>query len=119
MRISKVVTKVGDGGTTRTVGNEEISKDHPRIHATGDADELNACLGLVVAALDTSTTLKESDQRLLRTRIQALQQGLFDLGADLATPAAKRWQGFRLVTAQKIAGIVKRWIAGRIATAGL
>ncbi|NCG21223.1 MAG: ATP:cob(I)alamin adenosyltransferase, partial [Rhodobacterales bacterium] len=47
MRITRVYTKTGDGGSTRLVGGEKVTKDHPRIEAYGTVDELNAVLGIV------------------------------------------------------------------------
>ena len=63
-------TRTGDDGTTGTVGGGRIEKDSKRMHAVGDVDELNASLGMV------------GDENL-----QPLQAILFELGADLATPA--------------------------------
>jgi cob(I)alamin adenosyltransferase len=88
MRISKVYTKTGDKGSTGLVGGERVRKNHVRIEAYGDVDELNSSLGLVRCfnrdAMDTEKVRIES-------MLHHIQQDLFNLGADLATPSDKRW----------------------------
>jgi cob(I)alamin adenosyltransferase len=73
-RITKVYTRTGDDGTTGLGGGQRVSKDDLRIEAYGAVDELNSLLGLALA-----TGL---DERLSR-EVEALQQLLFNLGADL------------------------------------
>ena len=46
MRITRVYTRAGDGGSTRLVGGQEVAKDSLRIEAYGTVDELNAVIGL-------------------------------------------------------------------------
>lgn len=76
----KLYTRTGDGGTTGLFGGARVSKGHPRIEAYGTVDETNACVGLVRALLPDL-----SDD--LAARILAkVQDDLFVLGADLATP---------------------------------
>jgi cob(I)alamin adenosyltransferase len=74
----KIYTKTGDGGETSLFGGARVSKDDTRIEAYGCVDELNSCLG-IVRSLRPSQDL---DGILLE-----LQNDLFVLGADLATPA--------------------------------
>jgi cob(I)alamin adenosyltransferase len=73
----KIYTKTGDDGETGLFGGPRVGKDHPRIEAYGTVDELNAVLGLV----RTATPPAEIDALLAR-----VQNELFDLGAELATP---------------------------------
>ena len=77
MRISKVYTKTGDGGETSLVGGKRVSKASPRVDAYGDVDELNSTLGVARAHLTDS----EIDEVL-----GLVQNDLFTLGADLASP---------------------------------
>lgn len=77
MRITRVVTKTGDGGETTLAMGRRISKGSLRVAAYGDADELNSLLGVVRAHLH--------DERL-DTMCETLQHQLFVVGADLATP---------------------------------
>jgi cob(I)alamin adenosyltransferase len=73
----KIYTKTGDRGETGLFGGSRVSKDAPRIEAYGTVDELNCVLG-VVRAQDV-----ESDVDLL---LRQIQNELFALGAQLATP---------------------------------
>ncbi len=77
MRITKVYTKTGDGGETSLVDGRRVSKDDPRVCAYGDVDELNSFLGLARTELSDPGL-----DGILRT----IQNELFILGADLATP---------------------------------
>ena len=75
--LNRIYTRTGDGGRTRLATGEPVSKSDARVAAYGEVDEANACLGL--ARLHTAGT--PLDAVLAR-----LQNELFDLGADLATP---------------------------------
>lgn len=78
MRISKVYTRTGDGGETSLVGGRRVSKADPRVAAYGDIDELNSVIGLARARLNDA----QVDDAL-----SLVQNDLFTLGADLASPA--------------------------------
>jgi cob(I)alamin adenosyltransferase len=73
----KIYTKTGDKGQTALYGGTRVDKDAPRVAAYGTVDELNACLGLARAHLPDH----KIDQELAQ-----IQNTLFDVGADLATP---------------------------------
>jgi cob(I)alamin adenosyltransferase len=73
----KIYTKTGDDGSTGLLGAARVRKDHPRIEAYGEVDELNSVLGLVRAE-----PLAERHDAILAR----LQHRLFDLGAELAAP---------------------------------
>jgi len=77
-RISKVITRTGDAGQTALVGGARVSKASPRVDAYGEVDELNSLLGLVRARLNDAQV-----DDVLGT----IQNDLFTLGADLASPA--------------------------------
>ena len=77
--LSRIYTKTGDKGTTALGGGGRVPKDHLRVEAFGTVDELNAVLGLAVAA-----GLDPECAELLRR----IQNDLFDLGADLCVPEA-------------------------------
>ncbi|HKA89158.1 MAG TPA: cob(I)yrinic acid a,c-diamide adenosyltransferase [Haliangiales bacterium] len=85
VRINRVYTKTGDDGTTGLVGGQRAGKDAPRIEAYGTVDELNAAIGLVLAALARSAARAKLEPILRR-----VQNELFNLGAELATPDAAR-----------------------------
>jgi cob(I)alamin adenosyltransferase len=93
VKLDKIYTRTGDKGQTRLATGEPIDKWHPRVDAYGTVDELNAALG--VAALSAN------GERL--AALQRIQNDLFDLGADLATPergATLEWKPLRIVAAQ-------------------
>jgi cob(I)alamin adenosyltransferase len=85
MRIDKVYTKGGDRGQTSLIGGERVSKAAPRIEAYGTVDEINATLGLVRTALESSA----AGDHLIPI-IHRIQNELFNLGAELATPDPER-----------------------------
>ncbi len=91
MRITKVYTRTGDAGTTRLVGGAEVQKDDPRIEAYGTVDELNSILGVV------RSFLSESSDGHWMARLDAVlgdvQDDLFNVGTELATPTDARWDG--------------------------
>lgn len=78
--LSRIYTKTGDTGGTGLGDGSRVPKDHPRVTAYGSVDELNAVLGILVAA---QADLPEAD--LLR----GIQNDLFDVGADLCVPQKK------------------------------
>jgi cob(I)alamin adenosyltransferase len=84
--LNRIYTRTGDAGRTRLASGAEVSKTDGRVEAYGAVDEANACLGL--ARLHTAADA-ELDAMLGR-----IQNELFDLGADLATPdteATRAW----------------------------
>ena len=84
VRINRVYTRKGDGGQTGLVGGKTVGKDDPRVRCYGTVDELNSVLGLVRAENAAKPAGAGRDGfELLLLRIQ---QRLFDLGAELATP---------------------------------
>ena len=77
VRLNKIYTRTGDDGTSGLVDGSRCNKAEPRFHAIGAVDELNSALGLVGVNLAGT---EHSDA------IARIQNDLFDLGADLATP---------------------------------
>ena len=93
--MSKIYTKTGDQGKTGLVGGPRVAKDDPRIEAYGTVDELNACLGLVRA---------EQLPPELEPLLVQIQNDLFALGAQLATPDPAA-SGTELIQAEQISGL--------------
>ena len=79
VKLNKIYTRTGDDGTTGLGSGERRLKHDLRVEAYGTVDEANSCLGL--ARLHTEKAFPELDAMLMR-----IQNDLFDLGADLATP---------------------------------
>ena len=85
IRITKVYTRGGDTGFTKLVGGQKVAKDAARVEAYGTLDELNAVIGLARVFNDElKDHLKAS--KTLDKIFRRLQNQLFDLGSELATP---------------------------------
>ena len=82
VKLNKIYTKTGDKGSTSLASGKRVSKDHYRIKAYGTVDELNSILGIV--------RVKASPK--VKKIISDIQNDLFDLGADLATPEQKKYK---------------------------
>ncbi|WP_374545082.1 cob(I)yrinic acid a,c-diamide adenosyltransferase [Rhodoblastus sp.] len=95
VKLNKIYTRTGDDGSTGLANGERRAKCDARVEAYGDVDEANSAVG--VARLSTAA-LPELDAMLER-----IQNDLFDLGADLATPPSDKPLGYeplRIVMAQ-------------------
>ena len=80
VKLNKIYTRTGDDGTTGLVDGSRVSKASFRVQAYGDVDETNSVIGLVRTVLQN---------RRLNDMLARIQNDLFDLGADLATPLPK------------------------------
>jgi len=99
VRLNKIYTRTGDDGTTGLVDGSRLPKHAPRLEAVGAVDEANSVLGWAILALDEAGDLVR------------IQNDLFDLGADLATPGddfAPSNKVLRIVPAQA------EWLEQRI-----
>ncbi len=85
MRITKVYTRTGDQGTTQLVGGRRVSKNSQRLAAYGAVDELNSILGLTRTFAHLSDADGSAKERLVHM-LKWVQNRLFDVGAELATP---------------------------------
>jgi cob(I)alamin adenosyltransferase len=90
--LNKIYTRAGDAGKTRLVTGETVTKADPRVEAYGAVDELNAVVGLV--------RLETAADPILDPILARIQNDLFDLGADLATPDLGGAAALRIVEAQ-------------------
>jgi cob(I)alamin adenosyltransferase len=77
VKLNKIYTRTGDGGSAGLVDGSRVSKASLRMAAIGDVDEANAALGVAIAAVEAGD---------LARNLQRIQNDLFDLGADVATP---------------------------------
>ena len=101
VKLTKIYTRTGDDGTTGLVDGSRVAKNAARMEAIGAVDEANSAIGLAVC-------MASAEHAADLTRIQ---NDLFDLGADLATPGEDFTPGemtLRIVNTQ--AG----WLEGRI-----
>lgn len=127
LRITRVYTRTGDGGTTRLAAGREVAKHDPRIEAYGTVDELGVWVGAarqslasqlqrcrataaaITAALNADARTTTARKRAIKTTIRNLtlldrhleyiQNLLFTLGGDLATPRADRFKGMPVIAA--------------------
>lgn len=91
VKLNKIYTRTGDGGSAGLVDGSRVSKSSLRMAAIGEIDEANAALGIAIAAVGGSDVAA----RLLR-----IQNDLFDLGADAATPG--KLEGALRITASQV-----------------
>jgi len=101
IRITRVYTRTGDNGTTALVGGRRVPKDSARIAAYGTIDELNASLGL--ARVFNEERLAEGEgHQWLDGVLRRLQNELFDLGSELATPEDAVYEGMFRFSDQEV-----------------
>ena len=96
VKLNKIYTRTGDDGSTGLVDGSRLSKNDVRVCAYGDVDETNSVIGLVRLHLEN---------RRLDEMLSRIQNDLFDLGADLATPLPAKGEAdseyaLRMVAAQ-------------------
>jgi len=90
-RLSRIYTRTGDDGTTGLGDGTRVPKDDLRVEAYGTVDELNSCLGLLLAI--------EGLPAALSSPLLEIQHDLFDLGGELCIP------GHRMITAARITAL--------------
>jgi cob(I)alamin adenosyltransferase len=78
VNLTRIYTRLGDGGETHLGDMSRVPKTHPRIEAYGTVDELNAHIGLALTLEDLPSGYGE--------RLRRIQNDLFDVGADLSVP---------------------------------
>lgn len=76
-RLTRIYTGTGDTGSTGLGDGTRVAKDHPRVAAMGDIDELNSWLGMLLCEIDDES---------LAASLTDIQQRLFDLGGELSIP---------------------------------
>jgi cob(I)alamin adenosyltransferase len=86
VKLNKIYTRTGDDGTTGLVDGSRVAKDDPRMAAIGDVDEANSAIGVAIAALRSGLAGFQGKSAWIATQLERIQNDLFDLGADLATP---------------------------------
>jgi len=78
VRLNKIYTRTGDGGEMGLADGSRIAKEHPLAQAIGDVDEADSAIGVALIHVEDGEA---------RAMLTAIQNELFDLGADIATPA--------------------------------
>jgi cob(I)alamin adenosyltransferase len=104
VRITRVYTRAGDAGETALVGGRRVPKDSPRIEAYGTIDELNSVVGLA-RAFNAEHLRRGKRYRWLDEVLRGLQNALFDLGSELATPREAFYEGMFRVGATEVTAL--------------
>ena len=108
--MAKIYTRAGDDGETALFAGGRVRKDDPRIEAIGAVDELNAALGVVRMELARGGVAPAGLDEVLAS----LQNRLFDVGAELATPAPEA-RGTDFINSRHVLALeaeIDRWDAG-------
>lgn len=103
--ITRVYTRLGDRGDTALVGGKRVPKDSPRIVAYGTVDELNAVVGLVRVFNAERLKIRGAGRRhhqWLDATLKKVQNQLFDLGSELATPPDAAYEGMFRMSAGEV-----------------
>lgn len=105
INITRVYTRTGDQGLTALVGGERVAKDSRRVECYGEIDELNSILGLA-RSLNAAAPAGAARSRL-DAILKQLQNELFDLGSELATPPESEYEGMFKVGASDVKALEK------------
>lgn len=103
VKLNKIYTKTGDDGTTGLVDGPRRQKDDLRVEAYGTVDEANAAIGLA--------RLSTKDMARVDHALGRVQNDLFDLGSDLATPGPDEGRAY---TALRVTARQVEWLEGQI-----
>jgi cob(I)alamin adenosyltransferase len=91
--LSRIYTRTGDTGETSLGNGQRVPKNHPRVAAYGEVDELNSVLGLVLASVPN-----QAESAMIRR----IQNDLFDVGADLCCPYDEQSRQRLRIQAQQV-----------------
>lgn len=94
-KLTRIYTRTGDNGTTGLVGGARVKKNDLRIESYGTLDELSSVIGAARSAM-RERIAEDAGLARLDSWLAWTQDVLFNLGAELATPANKRWEGMPL-----------------------
>jgi|SRR5262245_19274693 len=104
IRITRVYTRAGDKGDTALVGGRRVPKDSPRIEAYGTIDELNSVIGLA-RVFNAEQIERGKAHAWLDEILRRIQNELFDLGSELATPADAAYEGMFRVSDKEVTAL--------------
>lgn len=104
----KLYTKTGDDGGTGLFDGARVSKCDERVCAYGEVDELNAFLGAAIASANAASTI--AGYARLAERMSSIQNALFAIGAELATPIDSRNRAKVKAIPESLAKELEAWI---------
>jgi cob(I)alamin adenosyltransferase len=103
IRLTRIYTRTGDQGTTALVGGGRVAKESERLEAYGTVDELNAAIGIVRTYLPSYRDGFGEDFEWYSEMLRRVQNELFDVGSELATPPAAEYEGMHRMGQGEIA----------------
>ena len=103
IRLTRIYTRTGDEGTTALVGGSRVPKDSARLEAYGTVDELNAAIGIVRTYLPDYRDRLGEDFAWYSEMLRRVQNELFDVGSELATPPQAEYQGMHFMGEGEVA----------------
>lgn len=104
-RLSKIYTKTGDTGETGLADGRRVAKDHPRVEAMGELDNLNSQLGLLLAELAEQQAAWPELREIIEV-LAPCQHRLFDLGGELAMPD---YQALQEAEVERLEAAIDLW----------
>ena len=102
IRLTRIYTRTGDKGTTALVGGKRVPKESGRLEAYGTVDELNAVVGIVRTYLIEHEARLGDDYVWYSEMLRRIQNELFDVGSELATPPDAEYEGMHKMSAAEV-----------------
>jgi cob(I)alamin adenosyltransferase len=102
IRLSRIYTRTGDKGTTALVGGKRVAKESGRLESYGTIDELNSVVGIVRTYLMDYQDRLGDDYEWYSEMLRRIQNELFDVGSELATPPDGEYEGMHKMGAGEV-----------------
>jgi cob(I)alamin adenosyltransferase len=102
IRLTRIYTRTGDKGTTALVGGKRVPKESGRLEAYGTVDELNSIVGIVRTYLTEYKDRLGDDYAWYSEMLRRIQNELFDVGSELATPPDGEYEGMHKMGAGEV-----------------
>jgi cob(I)alamin adenosyltransferase len=102
IRLSRIYTRTGDKGTTALVGGKRVAKESGRLESYGTVDELNSVVGIVRTYLMEYQDRLGDDYVWYSEMLRRIQNELFDVGSELATPPDGEYEGMHKMGAGEV-----------------
>jgi len=102
IRLTRIYTRSGDRGMTALVGGKRVPKDGKRLESYGTIDELNSIIGIVRTLLIEQASRLGDEAEWYAAMLARIQNELFDVGSELATPAGAEYAGMHRMGDEEI-----------------
>ena len=103
IRLTQIYTRTGDKGTTALVGGARVPKESLRLESYGTIDELNSIVGIVRTFLPQYVLKLGNDGEWYSEMLRRIQNELFDVGSELATPPDGEYEGMHKMSEGEVA----------------